>query len=130
MSLYDYKFTRVGHWEKSRTVKSGVTFVLNALKRERVIYSFVINVEPKYIGICEKDTTTLCDRMNRYKNQQGAGTNERISNKIRDELDKGLQVEIYALKPNECIKYMGVKLDLVKGLENPLILEFKPEWNR
>ncbi len=36
--------------------------------------------------------------MNRYKVLQSAGTDERIANKIRDCLEQGDNVKIYAIK--------------------------------
>ena len=94
-----------------------------------------VDATPKYLGICEKDTTALKDRMGRYKGQLGGGggsisTNERVSNIIRQMLDQGKRVEIYALKPATKDIFMDLQVDLVKGLENPLIASFKPEWNR
>ncbi|GAH28495.1 unnamed protein product [marine sediment metagenome] len=65
-------------------------------KDERVICIFAVNDEVKYIGVC--DTTTLENRMNRYKVLQGVGTNERIANIIRDCLEQGDNVKIYAIK--------------------------------
>ena len=73
--------------------------------------------------------------MGRYKAQQGGGgsrisTNERISNNIKQLLDQGKRVEIYALKPAQKDIFVDIQVDLVKGLENPLIASFKTEWNR
>ena len=129
-NLSAYGFILVGQWIKSVTVKSGVTYKLNSLASERVVYSFVVDGMPKYIGICEKDTTPLKDRMQRYKAQIGGSTNERISNNIKYLLDQGKIVEIHALKPAQKVNFVDIQVDLVKGLENPLIANFKPEWNR
>jgi len=129
-NLSAYGFTLAGQWIKSATVKSGIDYQLTTLASERVVYAFVIDGVPKYIGICEKDTTTLSARMGRYKNQQGNGTNERISIKIREMLELGKKVEIHALKSTIKQSYMDLQVDLVKGLENPLIEMCKPEWNR
>jgi len=123
-------FLLAGQWVKSATVKSGVTYKLTALASQRVVYSFVVDGVPKYIGICEKDTTPLKDRIQRYKAQVGGSTNERISNNIKQLLDQGKIVEIYALKPSQKVNFVDLQVDLVKGLENPLIARFKPEWNR
>jgi len=130
MNLSTYGFVPAGEWIKRATVKSGIAYKLTTFASNRVIYSFVVDDTPKYIGICEKDTTTLNDRMGRYKNMQGAGTNERISIEIKQALDQGNKVEIYALKPTIKHDFVDLQVDLVKGLENPLIAKFKPEWNR
>jgi len=130
MSLSTYGFVLAGEWIRRATVKSGIAYRLTAFASDRVVYAFVVDDTPKYIGICEKDTTALEDRMGRYKAQQGAGTNERISNKIKQALDQGKKVEIYVLKPATKYDFVDLQIDAVKGLENPLIARFKPEWNR
>ena len=130
MTISESGFVMAGEWTLRPTVKSGITFKLTAFASSRVVYAFVVDGQPKYIGICEKDTTTLQDRIIRYKNQQGAGTNERISIKIRQALSAGKAVHIFALQPDTRFDYRGLEIDTVKGLENPLIARFKPEWNR
>jgi hypothetical protein len=134
-NLSGYGFIPVGEWISSDTVKSCITYKLTALASERVVYTFIVDGMPKYIGICEKDYTTLKDRMGRYKNQQGGSggsvsTNKRVSINIKQLLDQGKKVEIYALKPTQKDIFVDLQVDLVKGLENPLVASFKPEWNR
>jgi hypothetical protein len=130
MTIAEYGFVTAGEWTLRPTVKSGITFKLTAFASSRVVYAFVVDDQPKYIGICEKDTTTLQDRMSRYKNQQGGGTNKRISIKIRQALSAGKAVYIFALQPDIKFDYKDLEIDTVKGLENHLIARFKPEWNR
>jgi len=67
--------------------------------------------------------------MSRYQSLQGAGTNKRIAYQIKDCLKQGKAVEIFMLKPEPTLQYKGLNVDLVKGLENPLIERLKPEWN-
>ena len=129
MMLGKYGFIRVGEWMIKRGVKSGITFHLDSLMDDRVIYSFVVNKKAKYIGICESINTHLIDRMARYKHMQGAGTNERIAELIRTALQDNKLVEIYALKPPSSDHYKGLNVDLVKGLENSLIAKIKKGWN-
>lgn len=130
MNLQTYGFVYSGKWEPTGTVNSGVTFTLKIHAQDRVIYSFVVDDEPKYIGICEKPTTSLYDRMKRYKYLQGAGTNTRIVEKIRQCLEQDKTIQIFALQPEPSLQFAGLEIDLVKGLENPLIEKLKPEWNR
>ena len=134
-NLSAYGFIPAGQWISSATVNSGIAHKLTALDTERVVYAFVVDGTPKYIGICEKDSTTLKDRMGRYKNQLGGvngsiSTNKRISINIKRLLDQGKKVEIFALKPAIKDIFVDLQVDLVKGLENPLVASFKPEWNR
>ena len=129
MGLDNYGFVEVGKWKLEERLKSGVAFELYSFKEERVVYAFVIDAEAKYIGVCDNTSTTLKNRMSRYQSLQGAGTNERIANKIKDCLKRGKAVKIFALKPESTLQYKGLNVDLVKGLENPLIERLKPEWN-
>jgi hypothetical protein len=125
-----YGFVKVGEWKLEKGLKSGVTFKLHKFERERVVYAFVVHGEVKYVGVCDNTTTTLRDRMSRYRRWQGAGTNKRIAKKIKKCLKQGQSVKIFALKPTSTLQYKGLNVDLVKGLENPLIEKLKPEWNK
>ena len=130
MKLNNYGFVEVGKWKLAKRLKSGISFSLNKLEDVRVIYAFVVDDETKYICICQNSTTTLKDRMSKYKSLQGAGGNERIATKIIDCLKLGKSVKIFALRPESSLQYKDLDVDLVKGLENPLIKELKPEWNK
>jgi len=129
MELQKYNFVPAGNWVKRETVNSGITFELTALARDRVVYAFVVDNQTKYIGICDKDTTSLQDRMQRYKSLAGGSTNKRVAGKIKQCLADGKSVQIFALKPESKFQHVDLNIDLVKGLENPLIERFKPEWN-
>ena len=134
-TLLKYGFEKVGIWKKSSRVKSGITFeaIDSILLKSRVIYAFVCENEIKYIGICDISSTSLEDRLKRYKYMTGGGTNKCVAEKIRKCLEEGKQVEIFALKPKEKYKFIDVVVDLVRGLEYPLIREFKTNingWNK
>ena len=148
MNLRKYGFIKVGKWILNKNNKSGIDFELNDLNKERVIYAFVVDGKTKYIGICESNKRTLEDRMKMFKNKQGGGTNERIADEIKKCLEDGKTVEIFALKPELSVVYKGpeitieynhyteivvknksIEVDLIRGLEYPLIERLKPEWN-
>ena len=118
------------------STKSGIDFELNDFEDERVIYAFVVDGKVNYIGICESSKTTFKDRMKKYKYLQGGGTNERIAKEIKKCLEDGKTVEIFALKPELLVQYKGLEIknkglevDLVRGLEYPLIEKLNPKWN-
>jgi hypothetical protein len=130
MILSSYGFVKVGEWSKKRSNYSGITFNLCLYKSFRVIYSFVINNKPKYIGICDKPGRTLKDRMGGYRSYEDDSTNKRIATNIKQELIAGKRVHIYALRPTISRKYKNLTIDFVKGLENPLIEKYKScLWN-
>lgn len=128
MDLETYGFVEAGKWRLKGGLKSGIAFELDRLENERVIYAFIAEDDTKYIGVCSNTNTTLSKRMERYKGWQGTGTNKRIAEKIRKLLEKGQTVKILALNPPS-FPFRGLDIDLVKGLENPLIARLKPEWN-
>jgi hypothetical protein len=127
-------FDEAGKWTLHEKVKSGINFLLNNKKfeNERVVYAFVVDDDVKYVGVCEKNNTTLKERLTRYKYRQGGSrsTNKRVGEKIMECLNNGKDVKIFALKPEISIKINDLEIDLVKGLENPLIEKFDPEWNK
>ena len=127
--LKRFGFVCVGHWELDSNLKYGARCRLTSLTNERVLYAFVVNNSVKYVGICEKDSTSLKKRMSRYQSRAGGSTNSRINNYINELLKSRNEVFIYALKPNLIQKFEDLQLDLIKGLENPLINHFDPDWN-
>ena len=67
--------------------------------------------------------------MGRYENKVGGSTNKRICELIQQSLATGRSVEIMALKPEASFEFAELKVDLVKGLENPMIQWADPQWN-
>lgn len=127
-------FKNIGNWQLTDRIKSGVEFnSTHDLLNARCIYAFVVNEKVKYVGICEKDTTNLKDRLKRYQHRNGNGQNHRIIEVIKNELTNR-EVHIYALSPSGNIDYNGIQIDLVKGLENTLIKYYRSRknniWNK
>jgi hypothetical protein len=62
----------------------------------------------------------------------GGGTNEKVTTHLPECLSLGCDVSVWAWKPTETIDIAGLRVDPVKGLENPLIDRFRPErkWNQ
>jgi hypothetical protein len=129
VNILEFGFKEVGECQLAENLTSGVRFVLNDLRDDRVIYAYTVNGEVKYIGVCDNTATTLKTRMSRYQAMIGAGTNKRITEQIKAHLRNGDQVRVLAWKPDVQLTVKGLEVDLVKGLENPLIRALKPEWN-
>jgi len=123
-------FVQVGEWRIDRNLKSQVRFHLTAFQDTRAIYAYLVGGSLKYIGVCHTTNTTLGKRLARYQNMTGGGTNERIAGLIRAALLGGETVAIYGWAPPKKMTYNGLPIDLVNGLENPLIALLRPEWNR
>jgi len=130
MDIKSFGFEQVGECVLDNNLKSGVRFRLDRMKKDRAVYAYSVDGEVKYVGICDSSTTTLGDRMGRYQGLIGNGTNMRITSKIENCLLAGSKVLILSWKPDFEIEIGGLKIDLVKALENPLIRELKPEWNK
>ncbi len=122
-------FREVGRCGLDKSLKSGVRFSVQEYRDERVIYAYVVDGVVKYIGVCDNTKTTLKDRMRRYQGMKGQGTNRRVTELIRACLMQGSEVSILAWRPDKTIEFKGLEVDLVKGLENPLIQKVGPEWN-
>jgi hypothetical protein len=114
--LEQFGFVVAGTWELAHSAKGGVRFCLNAHRDDRVVYSFVVGNRVEYIGICDSTATTLRQRMTRYQNLVGAGTNARIVELIRTSLSNGSDVLIYAMKPTDGPSHLTLNIDCVKAL--------------
>lgn len=124
-----FNFTLAGDWQLGNNPHSGLCFNLASFSSDRVLYAFCENDVVRYIGICESLKTTLRIRMKRYENTVGGSTNKRITEKIKSSLISGNSIKIYAFKPDN-INYHGLDVDLVRGLEYPLInLLGADKWN-
>ena len=128
-------FAYAGKWLKSNK-GLGLTYELvPELETANVVYALVFRDEVIYIGIAqaqsEKGKKGLSNRMGAYQSIASRGKSS-IDRKIHNFIHKNLYensetTEIYALKPDNSIigDYLGLEIDLVKGLENSLILHFK-----
>lgn len=117
-------FEKVGHWVLDKDdPKSGLDYHLTKFHKDRVIYAFTTANEVLYVGICASKTTEFKNRLYRYKNQTGNGTNKKNTIEIKSILKKGFKVDILAFNPNEKhhVKINGIEVDLVKGLEPGII---------
>ena len=91
-----------------------------------LIYCFVVNNIPKYIGVTRKG---LNNRMYQYKNPSvSQTTNTRINNYLRAILNES-RVQIFTLIDEGQLNISGFQVNIAFGLENTLINEYNPEWN-
>jgi hypothetical protein len=131
-TLTPYGFAEAGRWFLKESLKGGISFTLERFPMERVIYAFVVDGEVKYVGVCrEQDFKT---RMKDYQYQgaqeKGGSTNKRVAARIKECLQAGQGVEILALKPDKKLMFHDLEIDLVTGLERPLIALCDPDWNK
>lgn len=94
----------------------------------KVLYAFVVDEQLMYVG---KTTQTLRKRMAGYRKPGGTqSTNINNHRNIRDCLANGRQVEVYALPDNGLSFHGPFHLDVAAGLEDSLIRDLSPPWNR
>ncbi|MCD6391516.1 MAG: hypothetical protein J7L92_05970 [Dehalococcoidia bacterium] len=123
-------FQEAGRWFISTNVKSGLGFQLKLYPAEKVVYAFEVQDEVKYIGIRrEQDFKT---RLKAYQYQgaqeKGGSTNKYVATKIKEHLQAGQAVNILALMPSNDLKFHDLHIDLIAGLEKPLISLCDPDW--
>jgi hypothetical protein len=118
-------FEPAGHWvlEGDR-----LRFELNRDATENnILYAFVCDGEVKYVG---KTVQVLSARMMGYKNPAPTQTtNVRNHALIREQLQAGVAVEIYALPDSGLHHYGAFHLNLAAGLEDSIIQVLQPPWN-
>lgn len=120
-------FMQVGYWTLLTPEK--IDYVLNSNHYTRdLLYSFVSNGEIKYIG---KTTQTLDDRMYGYQNPGPTqSTNIRVNGLIKGLLSQDKPVDIFILADNGLLSFGGFRVNMAAGLEDTLIKEIDPEWNK
>jgi len=128
MKLQNYGFIRCGECTLDKKLKQGVRFKIWKLKNRRVIYAFVVDGKPKYIGACEAINTTLANRMGNYRSNPER-TNKKVRSRVKECLKNGQAVEIFAWQCDCQFKYRGLSCDDVMGFEGPFIRKLNPEWN-
>jgi hypothetical protein len=96
-------------------------------KETNILYAFVVDDEVVYIG---KSVQSLFKRMYLYKNfGPSQYTNIRNHASIKDCLDQGKTVRVYAFIQQVPMEYKGIPINLAAGLEDNLISILKPLWN-
>lgn len=119
-------FIRVGRW----TLKSGEPcYSLDELSGATgVLYAFVSNGQVLYLG---KTTKELRTRMYGY---QRPGPTQRTNIACRAKLLETLTakqvVDIFVFRDPEPKLHAGIPINLAAGLEDGLIREFRPPWNK
>jgi hypothetical protein len=94
---------------------------------QHVLYAFIVDREVVYIG---KTIRGLGSRMQNYCTPHKTQlTNTRNNVSIRDAINSGKHVKIYALPDNGLLHYGGFHVNLAAGLEDALVHDLDPRWN-
>ncbi|MEI7695350.1 MAG: GIY-YIG nuclease family protein [Chlorobium sp.] len=125
--LLEIGFQKVGNW--CIDIDNELVFRLTDMYDDNnIIYAFTSDNDIKYIG---KTTQPLNRRMVGYQ-RPGRTQTTNIKNHafIKDLLNKGKVVDIFALRDNGFFHYGSYHINLAAGLEDGLIAAIKPDWNR
>ena len=119
-------FRECGRW---RLDGSRIRIDLHAHQGDvNVLYSFVSEGVPLYVG---KTIQSLKARMSGYANPGPTqSTNIKANANIRGLLSEGKEVLVYALPDNGLLRYGGFHVNLAAGLEDSIVKDIGPNWNR
>lgn len=122
--LLELGFAEQGEWLLNNNSLDYI--IRQPLENRSLIYCFVVNDVPKYIGVTRKG---LNYRMYQYKNPSiTQSTNTRINNFLSNTLIES-RVKIYSLLDEGQLSISGFSVNIAFGLEYNLISEYNPEWN-
>lgn len=124
--ITDAGFVEVGRWE----LRDGrLAYSLDKEKTSyNVLYAFVSGDEVLYVG---KTTIALRDRMYQYQRPgPSQRTNIRVNSSLTEFLSQGGAVKIFALPDRGEMEYHGFHLNLAAGIEDSVINELQPQWNK
>lgn len=119
-------FIKVGRW----SLESGKPrYSLHELAGATdVLYAFVSDGQVLYLG---KTTKELRRRMYGYQRPGPTQrTNIACHAKLLEVLTAKQAVDIYVFRDPEPKLHAGIPINLAAGLEDGLILEFRPPWNK
>ncbi len=93
-----------------------------------MLYAFLSDREVLYIG---KTTQPLGRRMHGYQRPGPTQvTNIAVHAKILGLLGSQRQVDVYALCDTEAFHHGEFRVNLAAGLEDTLVRELRPQWNK
>jgi len=118
-------FKKVGEW-KLHNNKPELT-LHDAASESDILYCFVVNGVPKYIG---KTTQTLTKRMYGYYNPGSSQrTNIRNNQNLQLALQEGKHIDLFVLTDTKLLKLGDFHINIAAGLEDSIISTLAPEWN-
>ena len=125
-TLLEIGFVEAGEWKlHDGSLKYELT---KEISSKNVLYCFACDEEVFYVG---KTTQSLKTRMNGYKNPgETQLTNIKSEALIKEYLQVGKTISIFVLADYGLLHYGKFHLNLAAGLEDSIIKELNPVWNR
>jgi hypothetical protein len=125
--LEDIGFRRCGSWSLVAPDEIKVHLTEHA-QSANALYAFVSEGEVLYVG---KTTQQLRKRLYGYQNPRTTQTTNVRGNKaIAASLAAKKPIEVFVLPDNGLLRFGGFHLNLAAGLEDSLINDLRPVWNK
>ena len=120
-------FVHIGAWHAGPS--GSITFQGSSpVPGEPGVYVYAIGDEVLYVGSAQRG---LNRRLRHYENSKKLRTTIRIREAVLKELSQGTIVDIYVIVLEEPLTlHGGLPIDPVAGVEEGLIRDIKPKWNR
>jgi len=120
-------FRRCGAWSLVAVDKIKITLTEHA-ESANALYAFVSGGEVLYVG---KTTQQLRKRLYGYQNPKATQTTNVRGNKaVAAALAEKKNIEVFVLPDHGLLKFGGFHLNLAAGLEDSLINDLHPIWNK
>jgi hypothetical protein len=119
-------FQRVGRWELD---PDGWLQFIGDAPAEPGVYAIIVSGEVRYVGCAQQGVHR---RFRKYGNPNNKGAVAiRLRAYITEALTSGAEVTVFAMTvAADPIRWNGLPLDLIAGLEEGLIRDKCPDWNR
>ena len=119
-------FVEVGRWEMCDG-----KLMCNLVKEQtsyNVLYAYIVGDEVLYVG---KTTSRLRDRMYQYQNPgRSQRTNLRVNELLSKAVSDGKEIRVFVLLDLGDMNYHGFHLNLGAGIEDSVISQLRPKWNK
>lgn len=125
-SLIAIGFREIGAWElDDNKIRLNLT---EMRKASPALYAFIVSNEIRYIG----KTRQLLEKRLYFYSKPGAtqSTNIRVNKLIMNELVLGNNVNIFGFARPFSMKIGNFKLSLAGGLEDDIVKQLRPAWNK
>jgi len=120
--IQEIGFKYAGYFEHRPDMTNDLNYHLeDEFKKKRCIYAIVVNSNVRYIGSMDSAKTTLYQRMSFYRSGSGGGRNQETHGLILEHVTNDEKVEIYAYIPDCNIVIAGIKVDVIRGMENSIL---------
>jgi hypothetical protein len=120
-------FRQCGSWSLVAPEKIKATLTEHP-QSANALYAFVADGEVLYVG---KTTQQLRKRLYGYQNPRATQTTNVRGNKaIATALTAKKKIDVFVLPDNGLLKFGGFHLNLAAGLEDSLISDLRPVWNK